>query len=225
MQAGFRVLSAPLLAGINPSDGIGYGYKQELRPRPYEPRLAAVLASVARKALKKSSHDEKEEKENNDVVPIEPLILAHPSDPLAQTVCQAIKLQLDALGIRIDLLPLSADSAESSKTYDLLYAELTMNEPVVDARYLLGPRGRAGNCSAAMNLALRDVDRAQNWNDARQRLHRVHEVAFSDLQVIPLWQTVNYFARRDSLQGIGTSPVSLYQNVDAWKISTTRTSR
>jgi hypothetical protein len=34
--------------------------------------------------------------------------------------------------------------------------------------------------------------------------------------MIPLWQTVNFFAYRESLRGIGETPVLLYQDIEAW---------
>ena len=78
-----------------------------------------------------------------------PLVLAHPPNPTATTVCQSIKLQLDAIGIPVTLLPLSPQGAEADADYDLRYAELAIWEPVVDARRLLGPQGLAGNCSSS----------------------------------------------------------------------------
>ncbi len=224
-RPGFRVLSAPLPAGFTLTDPVGYAYNQGLQPRPYEPRLAAVLAAVARNSLAKlaaarektAEQGETASKEHATAPPVKPLVLAHPPSPVATIVCQTIKLQLDAIGIPIKLKPLSLQAAGSDEEYDLRYAELALWEPIVDARRLLGPHGLAGNCSSSMSLALQDVDQAKNWKQARARLQEVHQIAFNDLQVIPLWQNVNFFARRKSLRGVGTTPVTLYQNVSDWK--------
>ncbi|NOZ40948.1 MAG: hypothetical protein GXP24_12090 [Planctomycetes bacterium] len=228
-RPGFRLLSAPLPAGITLTDPVGYAYNQGLQPRPYEPRLAAVLAAVARNSLAKlaaareklarqgkdTSEDASEEQ---DVAPeVQPLVLAHPPSSSATLVCQTIKLQLDAIGIPIKLKPRDPQGADADDDYDLRYAELALWEPIVDARRLLGPHGLAGNCSSSMSLALQDVDQAKNWKDARARLQEVHQLAFNDLQVIPLWQTVNFFAHRQALRGVGTSPVTLYQNIVDWQ--------
>jgi len=229
-RAGYRVLSGPLPAGSTLTDPVGYAYNQGLQPRTYEPRLAAVLATVARNSLAKKAaavkkaeakqSDEQDEDANDGQTvapPVVPLILAYPPNPVATTVCQTIKLQLDAVGIPIKLEALPALATEDSVDYDLRYAELAIWEPIVDARRLLGPQGLAGNCSASMSLALRDVDQAKNWKQARRRLQEVHQTAFYDLPVIPLWQTVDFFAHRETLQGLGTEPVTLYQNVVDWK--------
>jgi ABC-type oligopeptide transport system substrate-binding subunit len=68
-----------------------------------------------------------------------------------------------------------------------------------------------------MSLALEQVDQAKNWRQARERLKDVHQVAYYDLPVIPLWQTIDSFAYRKNLQGIGATPVTLYQNVADWR--------
>lgn len=215
---GFRALSGPLLAGVTVNDVLGYAYKQALQPLAYEPRLAVVLATAARTALAKQAQTKGGEgkPEALKLPELEPLILVHPTDAVARTMCGLIKKQLDALGIPIEL---REQSPAEDLEWDLRYAELSMWEPVVDARKLLGPGGLAGRCSPAMNLALHELDSATNWSDARTRLQRVHQLAFDDLPVIPLWQTVNHFAYRQSLTGMTSQPVSLYQDVAQWQIS------
>ena len=235
-RPGFRVLSAPLPAGITLTDPVGYAYNQRLQPRPYEPRLAAVLATVARNSLAKlaamkaqasatqsddtaAASDSADAPEDTKAAKkmADPLVLAHPPNPTATTVCQTIALQLGAIGIPVKLVPLSPQGTDTEADYDLRYAELAIWEPIVDARKLLGPQGLAGRCSSPMSLALRDVDQARNWKEVRSRLQEVHQIAFNDLPVIPLWQTVDFFAYRQTMAGIGETPVTLYQNVGDWR--------
>lgn len=246
-RAGFRVLSAPTPAGVTITDPVGYAYNQGILPRTYEPRLAAVLAAVARNSLAKleamrknatqanatadsaestaEDEGETEDEGSKEQQPTPPIVLAHPSNPAATTACQTMKLQLGAIGIPVELRPLDPSDDAEQKDYDLLYAELAIWEPVVDVRRLLGPEGVAGHCSSSMSLALDDVERAKNWNELRERLKEVHEIAYNDLPVIPLWQTVDYFAYRRTMQGIGETPVTLYQNVVDWKRTSNRSAR
>ena len=35
--------------------------------------------------------------------------------------------------------------------------------------------------------------------------------------LVPLWQLVDHFAYRRSLEGVGERPVSLYQNIEYWE--------
>ncbi len=222
-RPGFRVLSGPLPAGITVGDSLGYGYKQELLPLPYEPRLAIVLSATARTAAakladvsaKENAKDEKTEKSAEPNEKAEPLVLVHPADAVARVSCQLIKRQLDAIGIPVEL---KEETLAEDSNWDLRYAELCLWEPIVDTRRLLGPGGLAGRSSPTMNLALRELGRSINWNDARSRLQRIHQLAFDDLPVIPLWQTVNSLAHRGSLSGMSETPVSLYQDISEWHV-------
>ena len=220
-RTGYRTLSGPLPAGSSYTDPVGYAYNQQLEPRPYEPRLAAVLATVARNALAKLEKTRAEQDPNYQPPPesgSQTLRLAYPPDSLARTCCESIVQQLTAVGIPIELVELPATSTAMPEDYDLLYSRLAFREPLVDARRLLGPLGTAGTCSPSMNLALQSLDNSSNWNQARKRLYEIHQVAFNDLPVIPLWQTVDKFAYRRGLPGISKSPVSLYQNVADWQL-------
>jgi hypothetical protein len=224
---GYVTLSGPFPAGMSLGDPVGYGYNSTIAPRPYEPRLAALLAGVARATLAKRNAEER--KQRGEVVepvdptvepqlpPAEPLILAHAADPLARVACQALKLQLDRVGLPIKLVEMPVDPSAAHVKYDLLYAELAVWEPLVDARRLLGASGVAGRSSALMTAALDNLARCENWNEARSRLHEIHRIAHFDLPLIPLWQTVNYFGRRTWLAGVGDRPLTLYQNLGAWR--------
>ena len=224
--AGFRSVSGPFPAGESRHDPVGYAYNQQLAVRPYQPRLAAVLAQVARAAEVKVAQETQAETEPEKV---RPLVLLYPPEPMARAVCQSIKIQLELVGIPIELRVLadgrpvvSAAQGATGKEggprddYDLRYTELAMWEPVVDARRLLGPHGLANRCSASMGLALDRLDQTQNWKQVQANLHQVHKIAYYDLPVIPLWQTYNYFAHRKTLRGFGKTPVWLYQQVAQW---------
>jgi hypothetical protein len=51
------------------------------------------------------------------------------------------------------------------------------------------------------------------------QFHRIHQTAFDELPVIPLWQTLNYFVQRHALAGLSKTPVSLYQDVSQWHVT------
>jgi ABC-type transport system substrate-binding protein len=215
-QPGFDVLSGPFPTGVSFSDPLRYAYNNQLSPRPFEPRLAAVLSTVAWSTAQDPEH--KGDVETKDMPE---LVLAYPADPVARTACQTIKVQLDRAQIPVKLVEFTADELQQGKVeYDLRYAELAVWEPVVDARTMLGPGGLAGDTgSSYLNAALRQLDEATNWKDVRVDLAEIHDIAHHDLPLIPLWQTVNYFAYRTDLHGIGDSPVELYQNVDLWELA------
>ncbi len=212
---GYTVLSGPFPAGLSLSDPLRYAYNNRMEPRPFEPRLAAVLATVAwSKVLTPDGH------EQGELTPIPPQVLAHATDPVARVACEMIQLQLGKAGIPITLREFTADELLAGKVdYDLRYAELAVWEPLADARSLVGSEGLAGKlASAYLVAALRELDDATNWRDVRAKLAEIHDIAYHDLPLVPLWQTVNYFAYRNAVRGIGESPVTLYQNVDQWRV-------
>jgi ABC-type transport system substrate-binding protein len=216
---GFAVLSGPFPAGLSFSDPLRYAYNSQLEPRPFEPRLAAVLATVAwSKVLDPTG------KGDVELTPLPPLVLAHPADPVARVACETIQVQLTKAGIPIKLVEFTADELLAGEVdYDLRYAELAVWEPVADARALLGPGGLAGElCSPYLAAALRELGEASNWKDVRAKLAEIHDIAHHDLPLIPLWQTVNFFAYRAGVQGIGAAPITLYQNVDQWRVGEDR---
>jgi tetratricopeptide (TPR) repeat protein len=218
---GFQAVSGPFPAGVSLNDPIRYGYNNQIAVRPFEPRLAAILATVAWSSVQNPDNKKKSNAPEKPLTDIPELTLAHPSDPLARVACQSIEAMLVREGIRVKLLELSADDLLAGKAdYDLRYAELTLGEPVTDARMILGPKGLAGDLdSPSLINALAELDAATNWKDVRSRLAELHEIAYHELPVIPLWQTVNYFAYRASLHGIDQSLIALYQNVDQWSLS------
>lgn len=229
---GYQVVSGPFPAGISLSDPVRYAYNDGVQPRPYEPRLAALLAALTWTNLQKAekagddSGDEATESNGEDeaaepeieIDPFPELRLAHSPDPVARAACEAIRQQLAPLSIPIELVELPEEKLlDPDGDFDLRYAELALWEPVIDAKQLLGERGIAGRCSDPMFSALQRLDEARNWNDALKTLRDIHELAAGDMPVIPLWQTANYFAYRRELAGLPASTIHLYQSVGDWR--------
>jgi len=101
--------------------------------------------------------------------------------------------------------------------YDLLYVEMVMQDPIVDAGRLLGVDGIAGGTSPFLNLALRKLATATGWKGANAELKIIHQLVADEVVVIPLWQLTEFFAYHKSVKGIASQPVLLYQNVEQWQ--------
>lgn len=238
---GFTPLSGPFPAGRYLGDPTGYGYDAEIAPSPYEPRLASVLAIIAREAVEKQmalengKHAEPKDKQeaskgagdakNTKEFPDggrakpKPLVLAYPSDPVARVACQAIAGQLKRAGIPVRLKQLEMGGLPEIDEYDLWYAELAVWEPLVDARRLLADPLIAPAGGPLLSAALDELDRAENWTKARGVLKQIHRIVSQSLPVIPLWQTPNFFVHHRRLTGVGEQPTTLYQNLADWKKS------
>ena len=151
----------------------------------------------------------------NKAVP--PLVLAYPAEPVARAACQSIARQLKLLNLPVTLKESKPGELPALADCDLLYAELAIHEPVVDAWRLLGPQGLAGACSPAMLLALRQVESAPSEQEAAAMLAAVHRLSAVDLPVIPLWQLAEHYAVHASVQGVADRPGSLYEGVENWQ--------
>ena len=212
-EPGCQVVSGPFSRGIALEDPLDYAYDKTIAPRPYNPRLAVALAAVALQeaAARERASGEKLQARLD-------LVLAYPRDEIAQMAVTAIQRQLKLVGItvRLEELPSGAPPRVPDSA-DFLYAELAMWEPVINARRLLGEEGMSGGASAYMGLALRNLEQAADWSEVGHALREIHRLAHVEAAVIPLYQLTDHFARRRTLEGVGESPVTLYQNVEQWK--------
>ncbi len=210
---GCRVVSGPFLPGYSRQDDLGYAYDEGIDLREHDSRMAFALSHVG-------VHQwiEAEKKQGREPQKMPRLVLAHPSHEIARLACQSIQAQLEVVGISIELRELpDGVPATIPEDVDLLYAELAIWEPVVDARRLLGEKGMSGGCSPYMSHALRQLERAPDWDAVREELSRIHRVAHDDVAVIPLWQLADHYARVKGFKELAYQPVSLYENVEKWQ--------
>jgi len=153
-----------------------------------------------------------------------PLILVHPPTEPARTACRAIRRALRLAGIPVQLREAHPSEwrGPTPPEFDLAYLELAVEEPVADLPRLLGDAGSPGRNSPFLAVNLAELHQAPGWREVRQALYRIHQTTVQELPFVPLWQTVEYFAYRKSLQGIGDKPVLLYENVEDWQIAPER---
>ena len=104
--AGCQLISGPFPPGTRDNDPLAYAYDQRIVPRPYNPRLAAILNALAHREL-----TEKAEKRGEAVPPETKIVLGFPASQLARVTCQAISQYLSVVGIACELreLPPEAD--------------------------------------------------------------------------------------------------------------------
>lgn len=211
---GCRVISGPFPAGVERDDPLAYAYDENILPRQYQPRVAALLKTMTETQLKTKAEKDKEQP------PVfTPLRLGFPQDDLARIACQAIAQQLSMVGIPIELVELPTGvSRPTDNSCDLVYSMVALWEPITDARRVLGPEGLAGSKDQLVGLGLRRLERARRWDEVRERLLDLHSIVHHELPVIPLWQMVDSYAYRTSVYGLGTDIVTLYQNVDDWRL-------
>ncbi|HUY36522.1 MAG TPA: ABC transporter substrate-binding protein [Pirellulales bacterium] len=232
-RPGCRVVSGPFPIGSRGDDPIRYAYDKTVEIRPFDQRLAIALAGVALKQVSDTS----EKKGLGKVEKMPTLVLAHPPHPIARVACMAIQKHLQVVLSKVGAATAAAAPAAavpaapiitlrelpvgvvvpSDGDYDLLYLEMVMQDPIVDAGRLLGAEGVAGGASPYLNLALRKLAKATGWKGAHAELHKIHQLAADEVAVVPLWQLSEFFAYHKSVRGIVSQPVLLYQNVEQWQ--------
>lgn len=212
--AGCRVITGPFPAGRNPDDPIAYGYDDRLAERPFDPGVARLLFQMAQNQLRQMA-----EKNEQEPPEFKPLILAHPEDAIARFACTVIAGQLQSLEIPCELKQLPAGQVRpTDDQWDLLYSAVMVQEPMLDAQRLLARDGLVGSNNAYVGLALRRLRQARSWREVRDRLLELHQIVYSEVTVIPLWQLTEHYAYRNNVDGVGDRAVSLYQDVDLWRV-------
>ncbi len=212
---GCRVISGPFPAGIEANDPLAYAYNEQVVPRGYQPQLANLLFVLTTKQMEAMAERKKEPPPK-----FEPLRLATPDDDLSRVACEAIKSQWELIGLQVEIVTMEpGQSMPDEGTADLVYVVAAVWEPTIDARRVLGPDGLARSKDQLVGLGLRSVEAANNWRDVRERLNELHRIVNHELPILPLWQVVDSFAYRRAVTGVGRDIVSLYQNVERWRLS------
>lgn len=212
---GCQVVSGPFPVGTRSNDPLAYAYNTRVPSVAFDPRLASILMTLARRELVESA------KRRGETLSIDaPVVIAYPANEAARMACQAISQYLQVIGLETELRELPPGvTTDADGEADLLYVQAAMWEPVIDARRLLGGLGMGDVTNEYVAMALRRLDTARNWREARERLHELHRIVHEQMAVIPLWQTVNHLVHSRRLNGVGAGPLTLYQDVEQWRIA------
>jgi hypothetical protein len=221
-SAGSRVISAPIPIGLSDDDPVGYGYDLRLGPLDYDPVLARILIGLARMQSARAAAPSVPASAADTRArsgPLSEFVLAYPQGDISRVAAQAISRGLARVGIICDPRELPAGSSlPEDEQWDLLYIDAVVQEPLTDVPRLLLDEILGRCVSAHLRQAIDRLKHSRTWDQARERLHRIHEIVRQEVPVIPLWQIADHVAFHQRLQGIPARPVSLYQHVEQWKI-------
>ena len=210
---GCTPISGPFPLGTEDHDQISYGYDLDAKPIAFNEALGLVLTNLAMRP-------KPPKRESKLKAPT--LTIAHPQSSVAANACRAIARNWSQAGFPTETRALKpGESIPKDPNWDFLYMEVTIEEPLADARELIGSRGAAKDVSAPIEQTLRMLDYARSWRLACSDLRRLHRQVRVDLSVIPLWQVTEFYAFRNSARNLGRDLIHLYQNVDRWKIDPT----
>ncbi len=216
-------LTGPFPLGGDDNDQISYGYDLRVKPFRHNERLAMALTeiSIRQEMINKGSEQQSLDDIETNAEGRPTLVLVHQSSSLVSNCAAAIARSWNSAGIPTTLraLPPGVTYPEDSQ-WDVLYTELFVEEPIVDAMRMLGRNGFAEQISAPVEQSLRGLVTSQTWQGACMALRNIHRQIAVDLSVIPLYQVKEHFAFRDNVYDVGRDLVHLYQYVDRWKVET-----
>ena len=209
-----RLISGPFPMGRGADDPLAYAYNNNVPPIPTNPDLAKLLLAMSRNEVAELA------KHNGEAAPtLEKLIVGCPDYSLARVAVEGLIEQWSAIGIEAEVLLLQSEKS-FTEPVDLVYTAATIWEPATDVQRLLGPDGLASTDNPFIVQALETLRVARNWREVRTALQDLHQLIDYHLPVFPLWQITDRFATLHSLEGWHDQPLSLYQDISAWRFQT-----
>ena len=210
-----RVLSGPFPIGSDTNDPLNYAYDPNIKPKPYEPRLARLLIYMVEKEVAAQYQKLKQPVPENT-----PLRLGVPNYELAEVAAQALMQQWLLVGVKAEIVALPEGKAfDADSKCDLVYLSTTMWEPAIDIERLLGGSSPAKSNNPFIVQALTKVRKARSWRETRVALQDLHRLVDYHLPILPLWQVTDRFAYSPQLQGLSDHSVSLYEKVSDWRLA------
>lgn len=211
---GCQVISGPLPAGRRFDDPLGYGYDSQIEPRPYQPTLALALAELAYRQSVEIA-----KKRGLPAPPRQKLVLVHPPHEIAREVCSQIRRQWQLIGWETTLVEIHPGEAKLPADFDFLYVEAAVWDPITDLSRCFSAIRKSEFFPTQVDTLLGLLNQAIDWPDASNRLRTLHRRIYEDTTVVPLWQLSDYYAFRKGVQGLESERVTLYQNVESWRVT------
>lgn len=213
-KADGRLVSGPFPAGVSVDDPLAYAYDFSIEPYSYQPRLAKLLVTLTQKHLEEAA-----KKAEKAVEPLKPVRLGVPSLETMSVAGGAMVQQWQAVGIPAELVILPpGEVLDQDGSCDLVMVAAAMWEPATDADRFLGEGGPAAIEDPFIVQGLKSLRGARNWREVRARTQELHRLVHYHLPILPLWQIIDRFAVRNTIQGVTPRPVSLYQDIQRWRL-------
>jgi peptide/nickel transport system substrate-binding protein len=210
-REGYATFHRPLNGPYPPGS---WAAKPGIDPDPYKPELAKAQAEKAKteRALQGK------------------LTLKIPEgDPVLAEACDLIRAQVAAAGITLELVPRSLSDlhrdVEQINDYDLAYywhdypTEAYWLWPLFDPQAAYpGGRNFLGYVNDDVLASLfRKTMSHRDPTVVQELTHRIHELLYEQMPLIPLWQLDSLYAIHGSVQPPGRlDPLLIFTDVDRW---------
>lgn len=208
------LVSGPFPSGDGKSDLLAYAYDPNIVPTVYSPQLAKLLIVMAEDELEQEFSRKRKPVPNRKKFRI-----GCPDFEFARVAVQAMIQQWKNVEIEAEMVILPPGTTiDPELECDLVYVVTTMWEPATDIERLLGGNGIAATDNSFVINGLEKLRAARNWREVRNALQDLHQFVDYHLPILPLWQVTDRFAVSRYVSGVGKNPVSLYEDVDSWRV-------
>ncbi len=149
------------------------------------------------------------------------LRLVVPADETAIDVAKALRAQLAAAGIVLDLAPDKSPylpGGEAAREADLFYLIWHPRDPLVAYQLLLEQPEFRGLLNAAASAAWAKLATAKNSDELLAGIGQLEEALLADRRLLPMLHVTEYLAHRKNIERIGPRPVDLFQNLEQWQV-------
>ncbi len=211
-----RPVSGPFPVGADTNDPLSYAYNEKVTVLPYDLNLAKLLVESTKEAFKLQAERTKE-----PVPELTELLLGVPDFEAARVAGEEFVQQWARIGVPAKVVVINEQNPDAK--VDFLYVTAAMWEPALDAVRLMGEGGVAQSDNPFIVQALTNLRLARNWRQVRAACQDIHELVDAHLPVMPLYQIGEAFAYRSTITGVPRRPVTLYQNVGRWRLTSNAT--
>lgn len=208
-----RLVSGPFPLGDGETDPLAYAYNLRVPPVAYNPQLARLLLVMTTQELREMAARQRKEPPS-----LEKLIIGCPDFEFARVAVQAMIQQWQNIGIEAEMR-IQPVSQLLNGECDLAYVNAAMWEPATDIQRLLGGNGVARSDDPFIIQGLERLRGCKNWREVRDAMQDLHQLIDYHLPVLPLWQVTDRFAVAAAVEGLEDKPVSLYQNINGWRLT------
>ena len=183
------------------------GNSPDVPQRAYDLSAAIALALAAAQQL------------NGELPELRMLV---PAGPVEQAAAADLVRAWRRIGLTVTIIdPADAAASEAPVAWDLHYRTLHMVEPTVQLWPFLTTQSTAVVNDLDvypdwLKQKLIQVDRTSDWGRALDTVRELHEMLWSEVRFIPLWEVDGFMVVRKNIQGFPTPPVHCYQNIDRW---------
>ena len=206
-----QVISGPFPVGREGNDPLAYAYNSKVAPVAYDANLAKMLVLVTKDQLARIA-----EKTKVPAPEFNEIVLGVPDYEAARVAGEAFVNAWFRVDVKARVVVL--DEANKDTPVDLLYVSAAVWEPAIDADRLLGEGAIAQSNDPYIIQALTNLRLARNWRQVRDACQDLHTLVDAHLPILPLWQIGESFAHSSELRGVPNRPVTLYQNIQSWRM-------